>query len=378
MRINWDKIIEIYCSQEQLQRCHQELSEAVKQRLIEKGNTALAVGPFSVMDKNLVPPSGDKHDFIRSPTYAWPNPDTPDGLPYIWKDGETGPAVKSPDYDQARLGEFTRAIKELSWAYFASGEERYAERAVFLLETWFINPATKMNPNLTFSKYTPGMEPPYPTGVISTHTWVDMMQAIGVLAGSAAWTLSLHESLQEWFKEFLEWLQSSEQGIAEDNFKNNRGIWYDAQLISFALFVGDESLAKETFKNKSIRRLDEQVAADGSLPEELKRTASLSYSIMTLRAFSLVALMGERIDADLWHHRSSDGGDLRLALDFIAPYLGNAEAWPYEQIKEPRSDQAFMIWAPAALAYQDPSLRDVLAALGQEVCDSSLELALFA
>lgn len=378
MSLNWDQCIEIYLSKETLQQKQQDISDSLKQKLLQAGDQALEAGPFSVMDKNLVAPSGDKHDFLRGPTYAWPNPDTPDGLPYINKDGEAGPAVRSPDYDQARLGAFTSTIKALAWSYFASAEERYAQRAIALLKTWFIDDDTKMNPNLTYSKATPGMQPPYPTGVIATHVWVEMVQGIGVLACSEQWTSEIAGSLKAWFADYLNWLQSSDQGLAELSFDNNRGVWYDAQLIAFALFVGDDALVKKLCEEKPQQRIDQQVAADGTLPRELGRTKGLSYSIMTLQAFSLIGLMAERFGNNIWTFETSDGRSLRLAIDFISPYLGNSEAWPYQQINPIKPFKSIVTWLLAARHYSEPSYHDALLFLSDKERQQDIDYALFA
>ena len=102
--------LEIYLDHKRLARFKAQCPNVLRQRFVEQADKALSCGPFTVMDKTLVPPSGDKHDFLRMPTYAWPNPDTPDGLPYIIKDGEHGPHIHGPDYDQGRMQEFTRAV----------------------------------------------------------------------------------------------------------------------------------------------------------------------------------------------------------------------------------------------------------------------------
>ena len=54
---------------------------------------ALSAGPFSVTDKAVVPPSGDKHDDMSQAPYWWPNPATPNGLPYVQRDGERNPEI---------------------------------------------------------------------------------------------------------------------------------------------------------------------------------------------------------------------------------------------------------------------------------------------
>src|SRR5437867_8325776 len=62
-------------------------------RLIQEAETYLKSKPTSVMDKDEVPPSGNKHDFLSLTPYRWPNPNTQSGLPYIFRDGKTNPEV---------------------------------------------------------------------------------------------------------------------------------------------------------------------------------------------------------------------------------------------------------------------------------------------
>src|SRR5690242_13391509 len=49
---------------------------------------ALSEGLFTVTSKTATPPSGDKHDYMSQARYFWPDPKSPNGLPYIRRDGE--------------------------------------------------------------------------------------------------------------------------------------------------------------------------------------------------------------------------------------------------------------------------------------------------
>src|SRR4051812_42753109 len=38
---------------------------------------ALSAGPFSVVEKSMTPPGGDKHDYMSLSPYWWPDPNKP-------------------------------------------------------------------------------------------------------------------------------------------------------------------------------------------------------------------------------------------------------------------------------------------------------------
>ncbi|RYZ14617.1 MAG: hypothetical protein EOP49_53560, partial [Sphingobacteriales bacterium] len=117
------------------------------QQLLKDADKALKFGPVSVMEKKNQPPSGDKHDYMSLAPYHWPDPNKPDGLPYIRKDGQTNPEVKEYK-DKEYLPQLCESVYVLGLAWYFSGEKIYADHAARLLRVWFLDTATRMNPNL--------------------------------------------------------------------------------------------------------------------------------------------------------------------------------------------------------------------------------------
>src|SRR6185503_9547398 len=64
------------------------------QQLQRNADAVIKQGPFSVVHKKQVPPSGDKHDYMSLAPYWWPNPATPTSLPYVRRDGERNSKIK--------------------------------------------------------------------------------------------------------------------------------------------------------------------------------------------------------------------------------------------------------------------------------------------
>ena len=223
---------------------------------------ALKAGSYSVVNKRATPPSGDKHDYMSQATYFWPNPKTPNGLPYIRRDGEGNPETGNlPDH--AAMNKMESEAATLAMAYYFTGDEKYAAKASQLLRAWFLDPATRMNPNLQYAQAIPGVNTGRGIGIIDTHGLADLLDYVGLLAGSTAWTASDQRGLEKWFSEYLQWLRVSKQGRQESAEKNNHGTYYDLQVAAFALFTGNEKLAVKVLRNVGPKRISVQIEPDG-------------------------------------------------------------------------------------------------------------------
>lgn len=344
-------------------------------QLLRDAEAALAKGPFSVMDKARVPPSGDKHDYVSLGTYWWPDPAKPDGLPYIRRDGERNPETHGPACDHDRLIGLCGAVETLALAYRLTGKTHYAERAALLLRAWFLDPATRMNPNLNFGQGIPGRCEGRGIGIIDTMALIVIPEAEAQLAASPAWSAADRAGLRAWFKNYLQWLQTSPHGIEESKTSNNHATWYDAQVASFALFTGDTNLARKTIADSLARRIDNQIKPDGSQPHELSRTRAFTYSAMNLRGMFTLARLGEQAGVDVWHHPDARQPALRRALDFLAPYADAAKPWPYPEIGASNRIVLLPLLREAARVYANSAYEELLRKLpADEVARNRVQL----
>jgi hypothetical protein len=306
------------------------LRPAIEQ-LRQDADQAIRVGPFSVINKDVTPPSGDKHDYMSQAPYWWPNPDTANGLPYIRRDGERNPEIYK-NRNRLDLGEMIDAAETLALCYYFTGDNKYADRAALLLRTWFLAPATRMNPHLEFGQHIPGVNTGRGEGLIETRLLVRVIDSLGLLAESNAWTEADQRGMEQWFGQFLKWMRESELGRDEEASENNHGTYYDVQLVAYALFLNNKELASTVLSVAGKRRIGRQVEADGRQPLELARTKAWSYSVGNLAGLMTLARLGEHVDRDLWNLRFHDGRGIRAAIDFLAPYGVGEKEWPYPQI----------------------------------------------
>ena len=291
---------------------------------------ALAIGPVSVMDKPVTPPSGDKHDYMSQAPYWWPDPSKPDGKPYVRKDGQRNPEIGRIT-DRDHLGRLGEAVATLGLAYSYTGREEYAAHAARLTRAWFLDPATRMNPHLQYGQYIPGINQGRGIGIIETRNLPALLDGILLIAASPAWTAADEAGLQAWMRAYLAWLLESTHGREEAKNGNNHETWYDVQVAGLALYTGQLDLARRTVEGGRAR-IAAQIEADGRQPRELERTRSWHYSEFNLAAFMDLATLGERVGVDLWSYRTADGRSIRRAVDFLVPYAAGERRWTFDQI----------------------------------------------
>lgn len=327
-----------------------QLRDAFDQ-LIEDAEAALKEGPFSVTDKEKLPPSGDKHDYASYSRYWWPDPNQPNGLPYIRRDGVTNPESQSlKESDRKRIGALGINTETLGLAYYLTGEEKYAKKAAEILRVWFLDAATRMNPNVNHAQCRPGHNKGTKSGVLDGRLLIRAIE--GSILISHYLSDAEHERLKTWAGEYFKWLTTSEMALEEAASKNNHGSFYDVQAMYFALYSGNRDAAIEIARKFAQRRILSQIKQDGSMPEEIARTRPLFYSIYNLHAMFIVAHLAKKVDIDVWKTGDEDSR-LRIGLDYLVPYTDPKKAWPNPTIGEADRMAMFAILQMADRAYPE-------------------------
>ncbi len=316
-----------------------------RQVIIAQADSLLALPPVSVMQKTKLPRSGDKHDYYSQARYCWPDTTKPDGLPYIHRDGVTNPEIYS--LDRPVLSTMANRVSALSQAWALTRDDRYSQKAVEQFNTWFVDPETRMNPTLEYAQVVPGENGDRGRcyGILDGYSFVYVIKAIDLMLDSQALTPEIKGGLHSWFRDFTNWLMTSDQGKEESKVSNNHSIVYDVQLATYAAFVGDTVTAKRVISEFVPKRLQKQVLADGSQPHELERTLAFHYSVYNLAHMVDMAELARDLGVPL------DLALVRASANFLIPYIGHPELWPYQQISGWEKAEAELLKQVARLAW---------------------------
>lgn len=135
------------------------------------------------------------------------------------------------------------------------------------------------------------------------------------------------------------WLQTSDIGKDERNAKNNHGVWYDAQTLSYAMFTENKALTNETILQDA-NRLETQMDSTGFFPLEMERTTSLHYSVFILNAFFTIAQLSEQANQPFWNIKTTSGHSLQKAFDVILLFIAKQKTWPKKDVNNFNYDDA--------------------------------------
>jgi len=295
-----------------------------RSRVLKAAKQYLKETPITITASHSPRSAGGMHDFFSEGDYWWPDPQDPGG-PYIQRDGMTNPD-NFVEHRRA-LMRLSVQVPALAAAWMITKDKRYATHAARHLRAWFLDPSTRMNPNLQYAQAIHGRFTGRGIGVIDTIHLVEVARAIEVLKDSRAFSMTELGGITQWFKDYLQWMTTSKNGQAEREARNNHGTCWVMQVAAFAHLTGDERLldyCRDRFKTVLVPN---QIAADGSFPQELRRTKPYGYSLFNLDAMATICqILSTRTD-NLWTFESDRRG-MRRVMDYMFPYIRDKRTWP--------------------------------------------------
>ena len=302
-----------------------DLSAYERPRILRNADESLLATPKTIVVEHNPRSAGGLHDFSSEGDYWWPDPEHPDG-PFIQRDGMTNPE-NFVAHRQLLLA-FVRHFGALTAAYKITGTERYAGAAVQHLHAWFVDPATKMNPNLQYGQAIHGRNTGRSIGVIDTLHLAEVALGVEALRGSKALTKEEDAAVTDWFRNYLHWISTHPYGLEESQAKNNHGTCWTLQAACFARLVGDKAILADCRRRLVEVHLPNQMAPDGSFPDELRRTKPYGYSIFNLDVMTALAEVLSTKDDDLMRFTLPDGRSLIRGVEYLAPFIADKSKWP--------------------------------------------------
>jgi len=296
-----------------------------RSRILKAANQYLTEKPITITAASSPRSAGGPHDFFSEADYWWPDPKNPNG-PYIQRDG-----MSNPD----NFVEHRRALMRLSVqvpalvaAWKLTKDKRYAAKAAEHLRAWFVNEQTRMHPNLQYAQAIHGITTGRGTGIIDTIHLVEVARAIEVLKDSRALSMTELGAIIQWFKDYVGWMTTSKNGTDERDAKNNHTTCWVMQVAAFAQLVGDQKLleyCRERFKTLIVPN---QIAPNGSFPEELRRTKPYGYELFNLEAMATACQILSTPQDNLFTFQPADGRGFRRAVEYMAPFIADKKSWP--------------------------------------------------
>ena len=296
-----------------------------KVRILSAADRYLKEMPVTITASISPRSSGGKHDFFSEGDYWWPDPENPIG-PYIQRDGLTNPDnfVDHRRY-LMRLGV---QVPALVAAWQLTGKPSYAAKAREHLRAWFIEPETRMNPNLQYSQAIKGRFTGRGIGIIDTIHLVEVARAIEVLENSKGIPSDESVGVNKWFSDYLQWMTTHQYGIDERDAKNNHGTCWVMQVTAFAHLTRNNELMDYCRTRFKTVLVPGQIEPDGSFPQELRRTKPYGYSLFNLEAFSTIAQILSTPKDNLWTFQTEDGRGLAAAMKYMVPYIKDKKSFP--------------------------------------------------
>jgi len=302
------------------------VAKADRERILRAANQYLTEAPVTVTASHSDRSAGGLHDYFSQGDYWWADPKNPGG-PWIRRDGYTNPDNFNA-HREALIGLGVKAPALIA-AWRLTKDKRYSAHFLKHLRAWFVDPATKMNPNLEYAQAIMGVSTGRGTGIIDTLQWTDLARGLRLMEATGGLSAAEIAPIKEWFATYVDWMATSKNGMEEELAKNNHGACWVLQVAEFAQFTKREdlvALCRDRYKKNLI---PDQVAKDGSLPLELARTKPYSYSLFDGDVLTGICQSLSTAKDNLWTFKGPKGAGVAEVMAFQYPFMADKSKWPY-------------------------------------------------
>jgi len=308
-------------------------------RLRAEADKRLREGPWSVTTDRPAGVNLDPHEYFGEAPFWWPDPANP-AAPWVRREGHINPDRFTAN--KIALNATCDSIFTLGAAAFFLDDPRYGRHAAHLINAWFLNPRTRMNPSLEYSQAIRGVNESR-GGSIDGRVFVRAVQGMEFLAQSGQWDARDVAATRKWFEDYLRWLEHSKTAGDERGSGNLRASWWDAQVAAIATFLEDKAATQLAFNYFRESALGRQIGGDVRAPRDEERTRSLAYAASNAEAMTTTCRIAQAQGVDLWSEQTKSGAALAAAIAYMAPHLADRRKWDKEQLAEFETDGIYFL-----------------------------------
>lgn len=274
--------------------------------------------------------SGNKNNYESLSFYTWPDEKNPQG-PWIVKTGYINPMYK--DYDFERMMHMSNALRNLAIAYYMTHDQLFYDSMIKWIDTWFINPATRMLPNMDYTQVRPGEDNNRGTcwGIIEAYSLIEVFEAYRLAESVTPFKKDINKKMHLWVKEFTQWMINSENGKQQSQVQNSLSTAYDVTLFYLAAFNNNKPLMKKLHASFADMRMEAQISEDGHMPYEMDGNRVFHDHMANIQHIVDFCILQKQLGKDYYaeHQEIID-----RAVGFLLPYLHDHQQFPYTQVSD--------------------------------------------
>ncbi|KAK7042725.1 chondroitin AC/alginate lyase [Favolaschia claudopus] len=315
-----------------------------KGSIVAWANEMSSHGPWSVTNKPVVAPSGDKHDYMSWAPYQWADcsnvknttelslADESKQCKFVYRDGQVNPE-RFIIQDFQSFFNLSDAVLFNSLAAVLENKpsSTYSQNVAKFINAWFLDANTGMNPNLKYAQMGRGPDGQLGayTGILDLRGFAKISSGIQMLrlSKNADWTTDLDSKFVDWCKKYIDWLDTSSNAQQAAHATNNHGTIFVNQYAALKLIVKDTASAQNWTNNYFDRLFKTQVASSGDQPEESGRTHPYHYRNFNVAGMITNARILSYADPSSkpWNKTTDGGANIQKVLDFLMSTDPNAK-----------------------------------------------------
>lgn len=313
-----------------------------RERILVQAHKYALLAPNPITAHKAPNSPGTLNEFFSEDNGSWPD----DNIPQTSADRQSA-LLSAPLFTAHReaLQEMSLAVPALTAGCLLlrntelATSQSFAAKAATHLHVWFVDPATRMSPDLKYGL----IDPKRPSvsrfeGIIEAIQLVEVVQSVPILLSAAVIFPSDASAIFSWFAAYLNWLMTSRlAGLARDQRDHNGTSWL-LQASALAVLSAANSAGNNTKASTAVTELRHrykavtlrsQIIPDGSFLQELSTPWPYRLSLFNLDMLAGVCLLlSTRFDS-LWDFDLQDGPGMRVAVAHHYPFIQNRGSWPY-------------------------------------------------